>query len=79
MRQPVQGIRTHRDGYLTFFINGNNFSDFQNGAWLTFNASTSNYSRLSLSPLRLSRITAYLEKKIRSLFKHRNLTSGNKI
>ena len=36
-------------------------------------------SRLSLSRLRLSRITAYLEKKIRSLFKHRNLTSGNKI
>ena len=39
----------------------------------------SNYSRLSLSRLRLSRITAYLEEKIWSLFKHRNLTSGNKI
>ena len=37
------------------------------------------YSRPSLSRLRLSRITAYLEEKIWSLFKHRNLTSGNKI
>ena len=37
------------------------------------------YSRLSLSRLRLSRITAYLEEKIWSLFKHRNLASGNKI
>ena len=35
------------------------------------------YSRLSLSRLRLSRITAYLEEKIWSLFKHRNLASGN--
>ena len=39
----------------------------------------SNYSRLSLSRLRLSRITAYLEEKVLSLFQHRNLTSGNKI
>ena len=38
-----------------------------------------NYSRLSLSRLRLSRITAYLEEKIWSSFKHRNLTSSNKI
>ena len=38
-----------------------------------------NYSRLSLSRLRLSRTTAYLEEKSWSLFKHRNLTSGNKI
>ena len=37
------------------------------------------YSRLSLSRPRLSRITAYLEEKIWSLFKYRNLTSGNKI
>ena len=37
------------------------------------------YSRLSLSRLRLSRITAYLDEKIWSLFKHRNLTLGNKI
>ena len=37
------------------------------------------YSRFSLSRLRLSRITAYLEEKSWSLFKHRNLTSGNKI
>ena len=37
------------------------------------------YSRLSLSRLRLSRITAYLEEKIWSFFKRRNLTSGNKI
>ena len=37
------------------------------------------YSRPSLSRLRLSRITAYLEEKILSLFKHRNLTPGNKI
>ena len=37
------------------------------------------YSRLSLSRLRLSRIIAYLEEKTWSLFKHRNLTSGNKI
>ena len=37
------------------------------------------YSRLSLSRLQLSRITAYLEEKIWFFFKHRNLTSGNKI
>ena len=37
------------------------------------------YSRLSLSRLRLSRITAYLEEKIWSFFKRRNLTSGNKV
>ena len=37
------------------------------------------YSRLSLSRLRLSRTTAYLEEKIWSLFKHRNLKSGYKI
>ena len=37
------------------------------------------YSRLSLSRLRLSRITAYLEVKIWSLFKHGNLTTDNKI
>ena len=37
------------------------------------------YSRLSLSRLRYSRITAYLEEKFWPLFKHRNLTSGNKI
>ena len=37
------------------------------------------YSRLSLSRPRLSRITAYLEVKIWSLFKHENLTTGNKI
>ena len=33
----------------------------------------------SLSRLLLSQITAYLEEKIGSLFKHRSLTSGNKI
>ena len=37
------------------------------------------YSRLSFSRPRLSRITAYLEVKIRSLFKHENLTTGNKV
>ena len=37
------------------------------------------YSRLSLSRLQLSRITAYLEVKIWSLFKHENLTKGYKI
>ena len=37
------------------------------------------YSQLSLSRLRLSRITAYLEMKIWSLFQHVNLTTGNKI
>ena len=37
------------------------------------------YSQLSLSRIRLSRITAYLEVKIWSLFKHENLTTGNKI
>ena len=31
------------------------------------------------SRLRLSLITAYLEEKIWFLFKHRNLTSGNRI
>ena len=38
-----------------------------------------NCNRISLSRLRLSRITAYLEQKIWSFFKRRNLTSGNKI
>ena len=38
-----------------------------------------NYNRLSLSRPRLSRITAYLEVKIWSLFKHENLTTDNKI
>ena len=37
------------------------------------------YSRLLFYRLRLSRITAYLEEKIWSLFNHRNLASGNKI
>ena len=37
------------------------------------------YSRPSLFRPRLSRITAYLEVKIWSLFKHENLTTGNKI
>ena len=37
------------------------------------------YSRLSLSLHRLSRITAYVQVKIWSLFKHKNLTTGNKI
>ena len=37
------------------------------------------YSRHSLSRLRFSRITAYLEVKIWSLFLHGNLTIGNKI
>ena len=38
-----------------------------------------NYSRLSLSQLRLSRITADTEVKIWSLFEHGNLTTGIKI
>ena len=38
-----------------------------------------NYSRLPLSRLRSSRIAAYLEVKICSLFKHENLTTGKKI
>ena len=37
------------------------------------------YSQLLLSRLRLSRIPAYLEEKIWSFIKRRNLTSGNKI
>ena len=37
------------------------------------------YSRLPLSRPRLSRIFAYLEVNIWSLFKHENLTTGNKI
>ena len=37
------------------------------------------YNRFSLSRPGLSRITAYLEVKIWSLFKHGNLTRGNKI
>ena len=37
------------------------------------------YSQLSLSRPRLSRITAHLEVKIWSLFKHRDLPTGNKI
>ena len=37
------------------------------------------YSRLSLSRLRLSRIPAYFEEKIWSLFKYRNLISSTKI
>ena len=47
--------------------------------WNVGFATGSKYSRLSLSRLPLSRTTAYLEEKIWSLFKHRNLTSGNKI
>ena len=38
-----------------------------------------NYSRLLVSPLRLSGITAYLEVKFWSLFWHRNLTTGKYI
>ena len=41
--------------------------------------SKTTYSRLSLSRVCLSRITAYLEVKIWSLFKHADLTTGNKI
>ena len=37
------------------------------------------YSLLSLSRLHSPRITAYLEMKIWSLFKHETLTTGNKI
>ena len=37
------------------------------------------YSRTSLSRTRLFRITAYLEVKIWSLFKHETMTTGNKI
>ena len=37
------------------------------------------YNRLSLSRPRLSRITAYLDVKIWSLFKHGNLRTGGKI
>ena len=37
-----------------------------------------NYSRLLISRLRLSRITAYLEVKIWSLFKHENLKTSKK-
>ena len=37
------------------------------------------YSRFLFSRPSLSRITAYLEVKIWSLFKHENLTTGNKI
>ena len=37
------------------------------------------YSQFSLSRLRFSRITAYLEEKIWSLFLHKNLKSGYKI
>ena len=46
----------------------------QNGQWRC-----ARYSQLSLSRLRLSRISAYLEEKIWSLFYHRNLKSGYKI
>ena len=42
-------------------------------------AYTWQYSQLSLSRLRLSRITAYLEEKILSLFYHRNRKTGYKI
>ena len=41
--------------------------------------SISIYNRLSLSLLRLSRITAYLEEKIWPFFKRRNLTPGKKM
>ena len=37
------------------------------------------YSQLLLSRTHLSRITAYLEVKIWSLFSHRDLPTGNKI
>ena len=41
--------------------------------------STSLISNNWLYRLRLSRITAYLEEKIPSLFKHENVTTGNKV
>ena len=50
-----------------------------NNLALQSSQSTCIYSQLSLSWLRLSRITAYLEEKILSLFYYRNLKSGYKI
>ena len=47
--------------------------------WQLSNSGYGLYSQLSLPRLRLSRITAYLEVKIVSLFKHENLIIGNKI
>ena len=46
--------------------------------YLRKNARNKKYSGLSLSRLRLSRITAYLEEKIWSFLNFRNLTPGNK-
>ena len=47
--------------------------------WIILKLHVCRYIRLSLSRLRLSRITAYLEMKFWSLFKHENLLTGNKI
>ena len=48
-------------------------------SFLSAHSFLSQYSRLSVSRLRLSRITAYLEEKVWSFFKRRNLTSRYKI
>ena len=47
--------------------------------WASLPAYEIKYSWLSLSRPRLSRMPAYLEVKIWSLFKHENLITGNKI
>ena len=47
--------------------------------WMPVISAQVNYSWLSLSRPRLSRITAYLEVKIWSLLKNENLITGNKI
>ena len=47
--------------------------DINIGPWREKQMTLQKYSRLSLSRLRLSRITAYLEVKIGSLFKHVNV------
>ena len=54
------------------------FSVFYMYTQFNVNINICKYNRLSLFRLRLSQITAYLEEKILSSFKRRNLTSGNK-
>ena len=80
----VVGITKHVSQKSTISLSFNDFTIFliqfissANGK-RHIKALKSNYSWLSLSRTRLSRITAYLEVKIWSLPKHENLTSGKK-
>ena len=56
-----------------------NLGNFCYRILINFRFSQQKYSRTLLSRTRLFRITAYLEVKIWSLFKHETMTTGNKM